>query len=59
MDRYLSVIKSEQFWALEGAYVQYTEKNKLSKIENPAAYLNGIIQRIVIQKARDEVGKRL
>lgn len=54
MDNYLALISRGYFWALEKGYGEYKEdvaKGKL--VENPPAYMNGIIMRII----KERIGK--
>ena len=54
MDRYLGLIKKGYFWVLEKAYGEYSEDvGKGNKIDVPAAYINGIIIRIL----KERIGK--
>lgn len=55
MDSYISLIKNGNFWALEKAYDQYRESN--ISPDNPAAYVNSIIQRLIITRAKEKIGK--
>lgn len=57
MDSYLSLIKKGHFWALEKAYGQYRESNIIP--DNPAAYLNSVVQRLVINNAKEKIGKKI
>ncbi|OGC50841.1 hypothetical protein A2716_02295 [candidate division WWE3 bacterium RIFCSPHIGHO2_01_FULL_40_23] len=54
MDNYLSLIRNEQFWALEKAYGEYKEDVANGKyVGNHAAYLTGIVRRML----KERIGK--
>jgi len=56
MDWYLNLIKDKQFWALEKAFGQLKEAKD---VENPGAYLNSIVQRLIIEKMKNKTGKKM
>lgn len=58
MDWYLSLINNGHFWALEKSFGELKEA-KTESVDNPGAYLNSIVQRLIIQRGRKEVGKNV